>query len=88
MTRGLRRTASRAVTLLCCAIGVACRCYLFPVYWMFISGLKTSAEIFADPPSMVPRPSDARGLPLGLRAARTLRATCATAWRSRSRSPW
>ena len=29
--------------------------YLFPVYWMFISGLKTSAEIFADPPSMVPQ---------------------------------
>ena len=40
---------------LCCAIGVAgVACYLFPVYWMFISGLKTSAEIFANPPSLLP----------------------------------
>lgn len=29
--------------------------YLFPIYWMFISGLKSSAEIFANPPSFVPR---------------------------------
>ncbi|MBI3708399.1 MAG: carbohydrate ABC transporter permease [Proteobacteria bacterium] len=29
--------------------------YLFPVYWMFASGFKTSAEIFANPPSLVPR---------------------------------
>jgi len=29
--------------------------YLFPIYWMFTSGLKTSAEIFAKPPTLVPR---------------------------------
>lgn len=29
--------------------------YLFPIYWMLISGLKDSAEIFANPPSFVPR---------------------------------
>jgi multiple sugar transport system permease protein len=29
--------------------------YLFPIYWMFTSGLKTSAEIFAKPPTIVPR---------------------------------
>jgi multiple sugar transport system permease protein len=29
--------------------------YLFPIYWMFISGLKDSAEIFANPPSLFPR---------------------------------
>jgi multiple sugar transport system permease protein len=29
--------------------------YLFPIYWMFASGLKTSAEIFANPPTLVPR---------------------------------
>jgi len=33
-------------------IGVAI--YLFPIYWMFTSGLKTSAEIFAKPPTLVP----------------------------------
>jgi multiple sugar transport system permease protein len=35
------------------AAGVAC--YLFPVYWMIASGLKTSAEIFASPPTLIPR---------------------------------
>jgi multiple sugar transport system permease protein len=41
---------------LCCAIGAAgVVCYLFPVYWMLISGLKSSAEIFANPPSLFPR---------------------------------
>jgi multiple sugar transport system permease protein len=35
------------------AIGVAL--YLFPIYWMFVSGLKTAAEIFANPPTLVPR---------------------------------
>lgn len=29
--------------------------YLFPIYWMFISGFKTSAEIFANPPTFFPR---------------------------------
>lgn len=29
--------------------------YLFPIYWMFISGLKSSAEIFANPPTFIPR---------------------------------
>lgn len=33
-------------------IGVAL--YLFPIYWMFTSGLKTSAEIFAKPPTLFP----------------------------------
>jgi multiple sugar transport system permease protein len=35
------------------ALGVAI--YLFPIYWMFISGLKTAAEIFANPPTLFPR---------------------------------
>ena len=53
----LRRIlGSRGIRWLCCVIGVAgVICYLFPVYWMFISGLKTSAEIFANPPNMVPQ---------------------------------
>lgn len=33
-------------------VGVAL--YLFPIYWMFASGLKTSAEIFANPPTLIP----------------------------------
>ncbi len=28
--------------------------YLFPIYWMYISGLKLSSEIFARPPTFVP----------------------------------
>jgi len=39
-------------TLLAC-VGVAI--YLFPIYWMMISGFKTQAEIFSDPPSFFPR---------------------------------
>ncbi|MCO5090603.1 carbohydrate ABC transporter permease [Bosea sp. (in: a-proteobacteria)] len=35
------------------ALGVGI--YLFPIYWMLISGLKDSAEIFANPPTFVPR---------------------------------
>ncbi len=56
MTASLRHMlGSRGIAWLCCAIGVVCVIgYLFPVYWMFISGLKTSAEIFADPPTLVP----------------------------------
>ena len=56
MTASIRyMLGSRGIAWLCCAIGVVCVIgYLFPVYWMFMSGLKTSAEIFADPPTMVP----------------------------------
>ncbi len=56
MTAGLRRMLGRrGVRSLLCLLGaIGVVCYLFPVYWMFISGLKTSAEIFADPPSLVP----------------------------------
>jgi multiple sugar transport system permease protein len=35
--------------------GVCVVFYLFPLYWMAISGFKTQAEIFADPPSFFPR---------------------------------
>jgi len=28
--------------------------YLFPIYWMIVSGFKTQAEIFADPPTLIP----------------------------------
>jgi multiple sugar transport system permease protein len=56
MIRRLRRLLGpNGIAWLCCAIGVALViCYLFPVYWMLISSLKTSAEIFANPPSLVP----------------------------------
>jgi len=29
--------------------------YLFPIYWMLISGFKSSAEIFVNPPTFFPR---------------------------------
>jgi multiple sugar transport system permease protein len=46
------RRRALALTLLA-VVGVAV--YLFPIYWMFVSGLKNSAEIFANPPTLVPR---------------------------------
>jgi multiple sugar transport system permease protein len=54
--RAIRRLfGSRGIRWSLCAIGVVgVVCYLFPVYWMLISGLKTSAEIFANPPSLMP----------------------------------
>lgn len=49
---GFRTPRELALTL----IGLAgVTLYLFPIYWMFISGLKNSAEIFANPPSLFPR---------------------------------
>jgi len=56
MSRRLRHAlGSRGLAWLCCGIGVAgVICYLFPVYWMLISGFKNSAEIFANPPSLFP----------------------------------
>ena len=37
------------------AAGALVALYLFPLYWMMISGFKTQGEIFADPPSFFPR---------------------------------
>jgi len=34
---------------------VAVAFYLFPLYWMLVSGFKTPAEIVANPPSLFPR---------------------------------
>lgn len=50
-----RLLGSRRLGWLLCGIGVfGVACYLFPVYWMLISGLKTSAQIFANPPNLIP----------------------------------
>jgi multiple sugar transport system permease protein len=52
MTRGRSYNLQLAYT----AVGGAfVLVYLFPIYWMFISGFKTSAEIFAKPPTFFPR---------------------------------
>jgi len=32
--------------------------YLFPLYWMYITSLKTGSEIFANPPTFVPNAAD------------------------------
>jgi multiple sugar transport system permease protein len=47
--RQARRYIPSAIACVCVVI------YLFPLYWMLISGFKTQAEIFADPPTFVPR---------------------------------
>ncbi len=39
--------------LLLVALGLAAL-YLFPLYWMYVTSLKTGSEIFATPPGMVP----------------------------------
>lgn len=55
MRRLHRLIGSRGMRMLYGAIGLAIVvCYLFPVYWMFASSVKTSAEIFANPPSIIP----------------------------------
>ena len=38
----------------CVAIAAAVL-YLFPLYWMFVSGFKTPSEIVANPPTLFPR---------------------------------
>lgn len=48
-------TRVRAPLLLAAIGAVGVACYLFPVYWMLISGFKTSAEIFSNPPTFFPR---------------------------------
>jgi multiple sugar transport system permease protein len=49
MRKVLRHYSPSVVAAACVAL------YLFPLYWMTISGFKTQAEIFADPPSFFPR---------------------------------
>ena len=49
MSRRSRRVAFSVLGFAGAAI------YLFPIYWMLISGFKSSAEIFANPPTFFPR---------------------------------
>jgi multiple sugar transport system permease protein len=49
----MKRRVLRYVPTLIAIASVAV--YLFPLYWMLISGFKTQAEIFADPPTFWPR---------------------------------
>ena len=44
---------SRNLWLTAIGVGIAVL-YLFPVYWMYASGLKGSAEIFRRPPTIIP----------------------------------
>jgi multiple sugar transport system permease protein len=56
MMRALRRVRLVRQGWLYTAVGAAgVALYLFPIYWMFASGFKDSAEIFANPPTLVPR---------------------------------
>jgi multiple sugar transport system permease protein len=56
MMRALRRVRLVRQGWLYTAVGVTgVTMYLFPIYWMFASGFKDSAEIFANPPTLVPR---------------------------------
>ncbi|WP_404403515.1 carbohydrate ABC transporter permease [Pelagibacterium halotolerans] len=41
-------------SLLVVALGLAAL-YLFPLYWMYVTSLKTGSEVFATPPGFVPR---------------------------------
>jgi multiple sugar transport system permease protein len=56
MMRALRRVRLVRQGWLYTAVAVVgVMLYLFPIYWMFASGFKDSAEIFANPPTLVPR---------------------------------
>jgi multiple sugar transport system permease protein len=56
MMRALRSVRLVRQGWLYTVVGVAgVALYLFPIYWMFVSGFKDSAEIFANPPTLVPR---------------------------------
>ena len=56
MTARLRLPHLRGNSLVWSIVGVlGVALYLFPIYWMFVSGLKTAAEIFANPPTLFPR---------------------------------
>ncbi len=50
---GLPAIARRHWPTLVAGLGVGL--YLFPIYWMLISGFKTQGEIFSDPPTFIPR---------------------------------
>ncbi len=55
MRRLRRLIGSGGIRIACSVIAIAMViAYLFPVYWMFASSLKNSAEIFANPPSIIP----------------------------------
>ena len=53
MTRARMQEGVRAWPLTVLGAGLAA-CYLFPVYWMYASALKTSDELNANPPTLVP----------------------------------
>lgn len=56
MTVRLRFPRIRGNSIVLTVVGVlGVALYLFPIYWMFVSGLKTAAEIFANPPTLFPR---------------------------------
>jgi multiple sugar transport system permease protein len=54
---GIRRLGSVPIGSVALSIAAAAlvAIYLFPIYWMFISGLKSTSEIFANPPTFIPR---------------------------------
>ena len=44
------------IILCCIAVVIAC-IMLFPIYWIVVSSFKTNAEIFASPPTFLPKNS-------------------------------
>lgn len=48
-SRNIQRIAKLLVTLFILII------FLFPLYWLFISSLKSNVEIFANPPTLIPK---------------------------------
>ncbi len=51
-------TARRHTTLLFCIALVLSAIYLFPLYWMYVTALKSGSEVFAYPPTFLPRSLD------------------------------
>lgn len=54
MKKIILKNKQKNIILCCVSIVVAC-IMLFPIYWIIVSSFKTNAEIFASPPTFIPK---------------------------------
>ncbi|WP_270567412.1 carbohydrate ABC transporter permease [Clostridium beijerinckii] len=54
MKKIILKDKQKNIILCCISICIAC-IMLFPIYWIIVSSFKTNAEIFASPPTFIPK---------------------------------
>jgi len=54
MKKIIIKDKQKNIILCCVSIFIAC-IMLFPIYWIIVSSFKTNAEIFASPPTFIPK---------------------------------